>query len=264
MAKRALCIGINDYPGVENDLSGCLNDVTDWQQALKSRGFQVTTLLNKKATKAAMKAAITKLVSDARDGDTCVLQYSGHGSYVPDESGDETDGVDEVLCPCDIGADIFLTDDELYEIFDRQKPGVKLIFLSDSCHSGTISRMMRNVDVPKKTPKARLLPPAAFLKGERLRLAVALSRTRSTRSRPHRALLISGCQDIQTSADAWFNDRPNGAFTYYALKALSDLPANATYKAWHTAIRKYLPNRSYDQVPKLYSSSTQSQWKIFA
>ena len=30
MSKKALCIGINDYPGTQNDLSGCVNDANDW------------------------------------------------------------------------------------------------------------------------------------------------------------------------------------------------------------------------------------------
>ncbi len=264
MAKRALCIGINNYPGVDNDLSGCVNDVKDWAAALSSRGFTVTTLLDKKATKAAMVGAITKLVADAADGDTCVLQYSGHGSFVPDESGDEVDGMDEVLCPCDIGNNTYLTDDELYDIFDRQKLGTKLVFLSDSCHSGTVARFAPPRDTPKQPVKSRLLPPAAFLKGEKLRAAVRLSQARATRSRPHRALLISGCQDVQTSADAWFDGRPNGAFTYYALKALQTLPKRATYTDWHKAIRKFLPTHTYTQQPNLYGSAVQRSWKALA
>jgi metacaspase-1 len=264
MAKSALCIGINDYPGTINDLSGCVNDVRDWSAELESRGFKVTTLLDRKATKAAMVEAITRLVVDAADGNTCVFQYSGHGSFVADEDDEEPDGKDEVLCPSDIGQNSYLTDDELYAIFDRQKPGVKLVFLSDSCHSGTVAKMMPMVDVARKTPKSRLLPPAAFLKGEKLRLATMLSRTRSSRSRPHRALLISGCQDVQTSADAWFNNRANGAFTYYALKALRTLSKGATYAAWHKAIRRFLPSQAFDQQPNLYGSRTQKAWKVLS
>ena len=30
MTKKALCIGINDYPGTDSDLQGCVNDATDW------------------------------------------------------------------------------------------------------------------------------------------------------------------------------------------------------------------------------------------
>lgn len=29
VAKRALCIGSNDYPGTDGDLSGCVNDAHD-------------------------------------------------------------------------------------------------------------------------------------------------------------------------------------------------------------------------------------------
>ena len=41
MDKRALCIGINDYPGTGSDLAGCVNDANDWAEALAGRGFEV-------------------------------------------------------------------------------------------------------------------------------------------------------------------------------------------------------------------------------
>ena len=41
MSKKALCIGINDYPGTDSDLSGCVNDANDWAAELASRGFAV-------------------------------------------------------------------------------------------------------------------------------------------------------------------------------------------------------------------------------
>jgi len=28
MGKHALCIGIDDYPGTDSDLAGCVNDAT--------------------------------------------------------------------------------------------------------------------------------------------------------------------------------------------------------------------------------------------
>jgi metacaspase-1 len=30
MRKRALCVGINDYPGEGSDLNGCVNDAKAW------------------------------------------------------------------------------------------------------------------------------------------------------------------------------------------------------------------------------------------
>ncbi|MFN7677703.1 MAG: caspase family protein, partial [Cyanobacteriota bacterium] len=51
MAKSALCIGINNYPGTDCDLRGCVNDANDWAATLAARGFTVKTLLDNQATK---------------------------------------------------------------------------------------------------------------------------------------------------------------------------------------------------------------------
>jgi hypothetical protein len=58
MEKRALCIGINNYPGTQNDLSGCVNDANDWAAVLGKHGFTVQKILNKKATGDGMRSAI--------------------------------------------------------------------------------------------------------------------------------------------------------------------------------------------------------------
>ena len=73
MSKKALCIGINDYPGTQNDLSGCVNDANDWAATLAARGFTVTKLLDAQATKAAMVAAMSGLISGAAKGDTVII-----------------------------------------------------------------------------------------------------------------------------------------------------------------------------------------------
>ena len=44
MTKKALCIGINDYPGTQNDLNGCVNDARDWAAALTGRDRLVEAL----------------------------------------------------------------------------------------------------------------------------------------------------------------------------------------------------------------------------
>lgn len=267
MAKTALCIGINDYPGTNADLSGCVNDVNDWKAVLGQKGFGVTTLLDRDATKNNMSEAITKLFRDAGSGDTVVLQYSGHGSFVADLDGDEPDGRDEVLCPSDIGSNSYITDDELYEMFALAKAGAKIIFLSDSCHSGSVSKL-RPVDgaaAGDRVTKSRFLPPGMFLRDFEIPdvAVAATSRRRKRRSKANKALLISGCMDSQTSADAWFGGRPNGAFSYYALRAFKEMPEGANYGQWHAKIRDYLPNVYYGQAPNLMASNTQMKWKIF-
>lgn len=121
--KRALCVGINDYPGTGSDLEGCVNDARDWQRVLAQRGYDVTVLLDGKATRAAMVNALTALIGEARSGDTAVFTYSGHGSWLPDQSGDEADARDEMLCPYDVARGQYLLDDDLAEISGARRPG---------------------------------------------------------------------------------------------------------------------------------------------
>ena len=171
MTKRALCIGINDYPGTGSDLSGCVNDAKDWAGMLTGRGFEVTTMLDKDATKAKMAGAMTELVRGAGYGDLAVITYSGHGTWVPDQDGDEADQRDEALCPYDINRGNFLVDDELYDIFQQRQRGARIVFISDSCHSGTVSRMAPPIgDNPVRV---RFLPPETFLAPKALEVAQA-------------------------------------------------------------------------------------------
>ena len=68
MARKALCIGINNYPGTHMDLQGCVNDAQDWAAVLQARGYTVTTLLDKHATKTAMVQAMSDLIGAAGNG----------------------------------------------------------------------------------------------------------------------------------------------------------------------------------------------------
>jgi len=271
MAKLGLCIGINDYPGTGSDLSGCINDANDWASVLKGRGFTVTSLLNRQATGKAMRTAIKSTLAKARSGDTVVVQYSGHGSYVPDIDGDEPDGTDECLCPYDIERKGPITDDELFEIYSHRQEGVRLLMISDSCHSGTVARFC-----PIKTPpttnakhppqrKVRFLPPSVFLPKKEALVLGARRRARPS-SPPGRyaALLMAGCQDTEYSYDAQFQGRPNGAFSFVAIKALSRLPMKATYADWFRAIRKVLPSQQYPQTPNLYGSKEMREWNVLS
>jgi metacaspase-1 len=265
--KIGLCIGINDYPGTHNDLAGCVNDSNDWAAALKARGFTVQKLLDKQATKKNIADAMRAAVAQASPGDSVVIQYSGHGSYVPDDNAEANeDGTDEVLCPWDLDGDRnrYLTDDEINDIFQSRHRGVRILLISDSCHSGTVSKFApRPPGTGKETPKARFLPPQNFLGKKALaRLGQRRSRTASKTIGRFASLLMSGCQDVQVSYDAWFNGRPNGAFSFAALTALKKLSANATYRRWFAEIRKVLPSQQYPQAPNLYGSSSQKAWKV--
>lgn len=271
MARRALCIGINDYPGTGSDLAGCVNDANDWATALSSKGFTVTKILNAKATGKAIRNAIQSTIGSAKSGDTVVVQFSGHGSFVPDENGDEPDGTDECLCPYDVNSKGPITDDELFDFYSARPQGVKLLMISDSCHSGTVTKFnpittpptVRGKGAPQR--KVRFLPPMAFL-SKRDAAKLGLRRAIRSSSPPgrHAALLMAGCQDTEYSYDAYFQGRPNGAFSFVALQAFASLSAAATYNDWFKKIRKILPSQQYPQMPSLFGSKTMKKWKVLA
>lgn len=277
MARNALCIGINNYPGTHMDLQGCVNDANDWAAALGERGFKVAKLLDDQATKAAMVAAMNDLIGKGRKGDCLVITFSGHGTYQPDEDGDEVDGLDEALCPYDLQLrGEALIDDEIREIFGARKAGVRLVLISDSCHSGTVTRAARaekDADTrPRFMPMGNWLPDKLLPKNRAGKPAATMIAPAGTSpllgaySNKLGDLLLSGCKEGPNnySYDARIGGRFNGAFTYYALKALKILKEGATYADWHKAIVKHLPSASYPQSPQIVGSEGARKGKVFA
>lgn len=257
--SRAVCIGINDYPGTGSDLSGCVNDAKDWAAELTRRGYTTSTLLDRQATKAAMVAAMAEVVAATARDEIGVITYSGHGTWVPDQDSDESDRRDEALCPHDLDSNGPLLDDDLFEVFGEQRPGAKIVFISDSCHSGTVARLAPPIG--DATPrKIRFLPPSTFLGSEATRRALAVEQAPVSGVSRRTALLLAGCKDTEYSYDASFGDRPNGAFTYVALEALRALPEKTTYRQWMTEIRRKLPSQDYPQTPQLTGTTTQKAW----
>ena len=176
-------------------------------------------LLDGAATQKAMQAGITSLVRGAKKGDVLVLHYSGHGSNVPDDdkNKDEADGRDEILCPTDLNWDKPLRDDWLRTTFDKLPAGVSFTIIMDCCHSGTNTRAILPPDVKVKQ---RYLPSpwglAAAESGRSLPKKVSSELRRSSRSARKTKdivnaelpeVLITGCRDTQTSADAFINGR---------------------------------------------------------
>jgi hypothetical protein len=138
--RRALCVGIDDYPGQE--LMGCVSDARLWAKTLSELGFDAPRmLLDGQATRQAMVDELERMIGESRQGDVLVFQYSGHGTQVPTLDPDETDGKNEAFCPYDYATGSLLVDDELRSIFSRLPKGVNLSSFIDCCHSGTISRM---------------------------------------------------------------------------------------------------------------------------
>jgi len=253
--KQAICIGINDYPGYDIDLSGCVNDAHNWRNALMERGFLVKSLTDKLATKENIEANLRHAVLGAQEGDTLVFQYSGHGTQIPDENSEEADKMDEAWVPYDIYENGPILDDTLWKIFRSKKPGVKIILISDSCHSGSVARAfnMPYQGRPKFVPFQKFIGQIKPI-WDLTPTLVEKSFDATDEKVPWPCLLLSGCMDNEYSYDAMIDGRPTGAFSYWALKTLRMLPPNATYQQWHSTIRNRLPNNQWPQTPNLLGS----------
>lgn len=113
MAKKAVLIGCN-YPGTKAELKGCVNDVRRMYAALVERfdftESDITVLIDTddsysytRPTGRNIRAALAGLVDSARPGDFLFVHYSGHGTRLPAETGEEDDtGYDECIVPCDM------------------------------------------------------------------------------------------------------------------------------------------------------------------
>ncbi len=269
----ALNLGLNlvsaaAYGGWDGPLAACEFDANDMAAIAKSMGMKASVLLTKKATRANLLAGMRSAAKALKLGDLFLLTYSGHGGQMPDANADEDDKKDETWCLYD-GQ---LLDDELYFELSRFAAGVRILVFSDSCHSGTVTREIAPPP-PPPNQRPKLMPDAvarrvyaehhAFY--DKLQTDVAAA-ARKAFTDPDEALaqlgaaaeatalvgrfrpgvvLISGCQDNQTSMDG----DHNGAFTEQLLKVWNRGRFAGNYNTFHNQIRAGLPR---SQSPNLF------------
>ncbi|HEY3380354.1 MAG TPA: caspase family protein [Vicinamibacterales bacterium] len=252
MARRALLVGLNRYPNPENTLRGCLNDVLQMRELLRTHGgFEdertVRLLTDQRATTRAIVERLEWLVGGARPGDVLVFHYSGHGAQVRDRHGDELDdGLDEIICPYDLDWDSPFTDDDLYGIVKDVPAGAQLTVVLDCCHSGT---GLRDVAPNPRPLRSRCLCPPIDIE-HRSRPGLQVRRFGQRASQAN-AILIAGCRSDQVSADAYIDGDYHGALTYYLCQAASSAAATLTYRDLVDGVRHSLRENRFEQVPQL-------------
>lgn len=134
-----------DYKRTQNPLS-CSIDGRNMEQLVACCEIpreNVRAMYDDECTKEAAEEAIRDVAGRCGEGDTFVLYYSGHGTNLKDVSGDEDDGQDEAFCfvtpDGQVSRESCMTDDDfsnlLIECCEEQ---VKIVILTDCCHSGTI------------------------------------------------------------------------------------------------------------------------------
>lgn len=249
----SLHVGLNSvdpkhYQGWDGQLNACEADANDMTALAKERGFQTTTLLTKKGTRANVLAAISKAAKTLKSGDTFLWTYSGHGGQLPDKNGDEEDGLDETYCLFD-GE---LVDDETFAALSAFAEGVRVLVLADCCHSGTSTREAKLNALLTPTVRFRAMPMAVAQRTYRANQKFydnilddkkLLDKAAETKAA---VILVSGCQDNQLSQDGAFN----GAFTGALLRVWNHGKFKGDFKRFHKQILAQMPA---EQSPNLFT-----------
>ncbi len=264
MNNKALLVGINEYPNASNHLRGCINDIVDMEYFIASKNKvypkeNIKTLTDSRASKKAILTALNWLLLGASPGDQILFQYSGHGAQIPSHSPTiEKDGLDEIICPYDFrgeaATETAISDKEFASIFSKIPQGVHFVWISDSCHSEDLSRKHEIVEANeansnydfKNTRFRRFNYKDSTQQAEAVAPIASLGSVHS----PLQGALLSGCASHQLSADAYINNRFNGAFTHYLIKNLSLYGQDASMQEIVKYVNIDLMDNDYDQNPQ--------------
>lgn len=129
-------VDTNHYGGWSGRLQACENDALAMEGIARKSGFSTNFLLTKDATSSSLLKYMSLAAKSLESGDIFLLTYSGHGGQIDDVTQDEEDKKDETW----VLYDRMFLDDELYAMFGRFNAGVRIVMISDSCHSGTIAK----------------------------------------------------------------------------------------------------------------------------
>lgn len=245
---RALIIGINAYEG-EYALAGCRTDAENMEQVVQEvwgyKSSQIKTLFDKEATRKAILDAFDNwLIRGSRSGDRVFFYYSGHGTQVPDDDGDEKDGIDEAFCPVEMKK--MITDDEINSRLTKLS-GRQVIFVADSCHSGTSTRAFSSQKTKSKVKRILYegkLPSRPFTRG------VGLPEAGHNIVAPLKNVIAySAVSPTQLALDGGTG---GGVFTNAFIKAVREKAAdtNGDGKITHSEVLDYVQKASQEHCDK--------------
>ncbi len=265
-ARISLCIGINRYARMSGrDLKGCVADARKFRELLAARyGFERNALLTDgRATRAGIGAQLAKLVAEAATarerlgrGPLVVLFYSGHGSYcgdqeTPELGADEESGRDSTWVAADSALETGendVRDDEIFAALGRlAATGAEVLFVSDSCHSGTVCRsgdaaLAKTVprDPKARGPAANLFPPPARPAG-----APAASI-----ELPSGVVAITASTDEQCARECVDSaGAHSGRLTWALHRLLATLPPSTTYDELFGRLATSFASRGFTSGP---------------
>ncbi len=257
--KVSLHIGINKvdpaHYGSELRLNLCVNDANAYAAIARQLKFNsVVTLINEQATSEVVSNFLEFYTNFLREGDTLWITYSGHGSQVPNKYGDdeEKDFKDETW----VLYDRMFIDDEFYNIIAKAREKINVVVVSDSCHSGTVTRSLHNY-TNNFSGEGTFAPLARFVEEARSNQVLIDQEAvyRSALSGLPRGedvdikanvLLMSGCDDAESSLE--FYGAQNGSFTTAFLSVFNNGAFKGSYNEFHNQILATMPRKSSGEL----------------
>lgn len=235
--KYLLTIAINQYHTAP--LRGCINDSVNLANFLSAQGFEIHSLHDQQATRQGILNKVAELGSKLKPNDYLVVHYSGHGSQIPCTKGDEADGLTEIICPIDLinpdgsWTNNYITDDNISDLLTKLDETISVEFFMDCCHSGTLTR-----DLKPFAPRQLDYPVRSGITHTSIPFKPVFANV----------ITWSGCQDNQTSADAFINNDFQGAFTYALLKHAG---LGKTRQETFQLMTSWLADNGYSQKPNI-------------
>jgi len=260
MTIYALMIAVADYTPPVSKLPGCAEDLkavsaffTDYAR-INGVDFKLKSLLDSQATRAGVIEGF-KHFDPAGPDDVCLLYYSGHGAQMPAPKefwDQETDRKCETWVLHDSrqpdGRD--LADKEIsYLLATHTKAAGQVLAISDSCHSGTITRTAKMI--PRMAPDANAnVQFEDFLGHESYRKE---GEFRHPPVRDH--VTLSSCRPEQLAMEMPINGTSHGLFTYHLLTTMKSVNlAEVSYQELAERVRVRVKNNYRKQDP--HSSAT--------
>jgi len=155
-SRRALLVGINEYPDPQMRLNGCVNDAYLMSAVLQECGFEaddIRVLTDGRATRDALFERLDWLADGVGNGDERVFFYSGHGAQMPLYGADKPGQMAETLVPADFDwseAHAF-TDKDFNRFYSQLPYESNFVAMFDCCHAGGMTRggqRVRGIDPP--------------------------------------------------------------------------------------------------------------------
>lgn len=243
--KKALLVGINYESNPNARLYGCINDINNVGDVLVDAfGYTLenitklrddTTQATLLPTRVNILNRLAQLVRDSANCEEIWFHYSGHGAQILDRSGDERDGLDEIIVPVDYGTKGIISDDEIFNILRFSR--CRTILLFDSCNSGTVCDLQWHFDYINNT-QVKVLNTSRALANPNI-------------------FCFSGARDNQYAMDAYSRDQRQavGAFTHAFISCLRASNMNVEVMRLHSDICGYLKRVGFPQVPTLSTSA---------